>query len=150
MPQSYAKLYYHIVFATKDRVPQISDEIAPRLYEYFSGIFRNKACILAKAGGISDHVHLLAILSREVSLSEMMRDVKTNSSKWIHETFDGARDFAWQRGYGAFTVGFRDVERVERYIDGQKEHHRAQTFEEEFVEMLDAHGVEYDPRYLWE
>jgi REP element-mobilizing transposase RayT len=150
MPQSYAKLYYHIVFGTKDRVPQISDEMAPRLYEYFSGIFRNKACILAKAGGIADHVHLLAILSREVSLSEMMRDVKTNSSKWIHDTFPGAEQFAWQRGYGAFTVGYRESGRVEKYIERQKEHHRSKTFQEEFVELLDEHDVEYDPQFLWE
>ena len=150
MPQSYAKLYYHIVFSTHDRVPQISGEIKHRLYEYVSGILRNKDCKLIKAGGTADHIHLLAILSREVSVSEILREIKTNSSKWIHETFAESAEFVWQRGYGAFTVGFRDVDRVARYIEDQEEHHRTKTFKEEFVELLNAHDVEYDLKYLWE
>ena len=150
MPQSYAKLYCHIVFSTHGREPQITDELCPRLYEYFSGILRNKDCKLIKAGGTADHVHLLSILSREISVSDILRDVKTNSSKWIHKTFPEPTDFAWQRGYGAFNVGYREVDKVEAYVQTQVEHHRVKTFKEEFVELLDAHDVDYDFKYLWE
>ena len=123
--------------------------VGTELILIFSGILRNKDCHLIKAGGTSDHVHLLTILSREVSVSEILRDIKTNASKWMHETFPGSGYFAWQRGYGAFTVGYRDVDRVTVYIENQEEHHRTKTYKEEFVELLNAHDVEYDANFLW-
>lgn len=99
-------------------------------------------------GGTDNHVHLLLSLRPDVSVSEAMRKIKTVSSRWAHEEFRGSRDFGWQDGYGAFVVGQSEIERVTRYIDGQQEHHRAATFEEEFIALLKECGIEYDPRYV--
>lgn len=124
MPQSFVSLHVHIVFATKNRVPLISADFQPRLYEYIGGIVRAQGCSLTAAGGMPDHVHLLVSLSKEASVAEIVRLIKANSSKWIHETFPDKRDFRWQTGYGAFAVSFSNLETLNRYIADQGEHHR--------------------------
>jgi putative transposase len=149
MPSTYSNLLHHIVFSTKDRAPLISDEIKEELYRYMAGIAREEGGVLPEIGGIEDHVHLLAKFKPSVSVSDMLRLIKTNSSKWMHESKQ-RQQFGWQEGYAAFSVSESQVIAVRRYIRNQAAHHRRQSFQEEFVAMLERHGVEYDPRYLWD
>lgn len=149
MPSSYTCLHYHVIFGTKDRRPSITDDIRSRLYDYMGGILAREKGILLAAGGMPDHVHLLASLSAQSAVSDILRVVKTNSSKWIHETFSDHRGFGWQDGYGAFTVSPSNLSRVKRYIAEQEEHHRRVTFQEEFIAFLKRHGIPYDERYIW-
>jgi REP element-mobilizing transposase RayT len=100
-------------------------------------------------GGVADHVHLLLSLSSTMTISMAMQLVKGGSSKWVHNTFPSKRDFAWQEGYGAFSIGISQADDTKRYIENQAEHHRVKTFEEEFIAFLERHGIEYDPRYVW-
>jgi REP element-mobilizing transposase RayT len=150
MPQSFASLHVHIVFSTKTRRPLITADLQARLFEYMGGIAREHGCCLAAAGGMPDHVHLLLSLSRELSIAEAVKILKANSSKWIHEKFPEQRDFAWQTGYGAFAVSYSNLEPVKAYLATQEEHHRRRTFQEELLELLRRHEIEYDDRYLWE
>jgi len=132
MPQSFACLHYHLIFSTKNRLPLITTDVQPRLYEYTGGILRSEKCVLLAAGGMPDHIHLLCSLNKELAISPALRVIKANSSKWIHETFPDHRSFAWQSGYG------------------QEKRHRTTTFQEEFVAFLQRHRIEYDEQYLWE
>lgn len=150
MPQLFTSLYYHFIFSTKNRSSTITSAIQPRLYEYLGGIFRTEGGILLVAGGVPDHIHLLARLNQKHAIADVLRIVKTNSSKWVHETFPGSEAFAWQAGYGAFTVSTSHLEKVKDYIDRQAEHHRSMDFKSEFRELLRKHGIEFDERYLWE
>lgn len=149
MPSSYTCLYYHIIFSTKDRRPQITIDMQQRLYDYIGGIIANHKGKLLTAGGTADHVHLLASLSAQVALSDIMRLVKANSSRWIHETFPDKSTFGWQDGFGAFSVSHSNMEDVERYIAAQDEHHRQLSFQDEFVAFLQRHRVEHDQRHIW-
>jgi putative transposase len=148
-PQSYACLYYHLIFSTKERRPLLSAALRPRLYDYMGSIIRNDQGILVAAGGTADHVHLLASISKDRSVSVSLRDVKAYSSRWIHETFPDLQEFAWQSGYGAFTVGHSGLDKVKSYVRNQAAHHRTLTFQEEFVTFLERYGVPYDERYIW-
>ena len=150
MPSSYTCLRYHLVWSTKHRQPLISEDIRDRLFQYIGGIIRDDGGKLLAAGGMPDHVHLLADIGKQQSVVDAVRDIKANSSGWIHKTFPQFQSFAWQTGYGAFTVSYSSVEAVKNYIANQAEHHRKRTFQEEFVEFLQRHGIEYDDRYLWE
>jgi len=150
MPQSFASLHCHIVFSTKYRAQFITPEIQTRLYPYLGGIGREQGYSLIAAGGMPDHVHLLVSMSREVSVAGVVRVLKANSSKWIHETFPDMAMFAWQAGYGAFAVSYLNIGAVQKYLANQAVHHRRQTFQEEFVALLRKHDIEYDERYLWE
>ena len=148
MGNSFTCLRYHLVFSTKNRVPQITPDVQKRLYDYMGGILKNENGQLLAAGGTADHVHLLACIYSSVSVSDMLRKVKANSSKWIHETFPEQNQFAWQEGYGAFSVSQSNVEQVRRYVEQQEEHHHRVSFEQEFIEFLERHGISYDERYL--
>ena len=150
MPSSYTCLRYHLIWSTKHRQPLISEDIRDRLFQYIGGIIRDDGGKLLAAGGMPDHVHLLADIGKHQSVVDAVRDIKANSSGWIHKTFPQFQSFAWQTGYGAFTVSYSSVEAVKNYIANQAEHHRQRTFQEEFVEFLQRHGIEYDDRYLWE
>lgn len=148
MSQTFTQLFYHIVFSTKHREPLIAPAWRPDLHAYIGGIVRNRKGELLAAGGVPDHIHLLARLPATLTLADVVRDIKCVSSLWRHDLGDHA--FAWQGGYGAFTVSKSAVGAVTHYIDTQEEHHRRQTFQQEFVELLNRHGVEYDERYLWD
>jgi putative transposase len=150
MPQSFGSLYFHLVFSTKNRMPSIVDDIQPRLFEYMGGILRNQKGRLVAAGGVEDHVHLLVSLSRQASIADTLRDLKSNSSSWVCERFSDQRRFAWQSGYGAFSVSFSAIDSVRTYLANQKEHHAKQTFQDEFIAMLKLHDLEYDERYVWD
>jgi len=149
MSKSYTNLIYHIVFATKDRRPLITPERSERLYEYIGGTIRGLGGITLAVNGMPDHVHLLAKLRPDRSVSDVLRDLKANSSGWMHDVFPDARDFSWQKGYGAFTVSSSQIDRVSDYISRQAEHHSRQSFEDEFVGLLRKNGVEFDERFLW-
>jgi putative transposase len=150
MPQSYVAMYAHLVFSTKGRLPQITGEMQERLYSFMGGVFRERKCVLMAAGGVSDHVHLLASIHKEMALSPLLRDVKALSSGWVHDTFREAAGFAWQTGYAGFSVSQSNLETVRGYIANQEEHHRRMTFKEELIELLKRHGIEYDERYVFE
>jgi len=149
MPKSYTNLIYHVVFSTKGRKPIISLDRQERLYDYIGGIVRGVGGISLGINGIEDHVHALMKLRPDRSVSEVMRGLKANSSGWMHDVFPDASDFAWQRGYGAFTVSVSQVDRVRKYIAEQKTHHAKQSFEDEFVGLLQKNEIEFDPRFLW-
>lgn len=146
---AFSNLEYHIVFSTKDRRPLIRPDLLPRLVEYLGGTARGINCQLLAANGPADHIHLAMIAPSKLSIAECMRTVKANSSKWVHETFADAADFAWQDGYAAFTVSHSQLGRVIEYIRSQQEHHRKLTFTEELIGLLDRHGVKYDPKYVF-
>lgn len=150
MPQSFTSLHCHIVFTTKNRTPSITAELQPRLYEYLGGILRAENSPLLAVGGMLDHVHLLVSFNKQRSVSDTLRVLKANSSKWIHEAFPAMSGFTWQAGYGAFAVSCSNLEAVERYIANQAEHHRTMSFQEEFAALLQRHGIEFDERQLWE
>jgi putative transposase len=150
MPQSLVCLNNHVVFSTKNREPLIDAELAPRLYGYIGGIVRNTGSVLLAVGGIEDHIHLLVSLGRTTSIADFVRNVKTNSSLWVHETFPERSAFGWQSGYGAFSVSKSVIPRVKDYIAMQREHHRRETYQEESLRFLREHDLEYDERYLWD
>ncbi len=150
MPQSFAALYVHIVFSTKERRTLIDSEWQPDLLSYIGGIVRNVKGSLLRAGGMPDHVHLLCSLPRDLSTAEVVRTVKGNSSKWVHTEFPARQNFAWQSGYGAFSVSQSQLDVVKHYIDNQLEHHRKSTFADEFRALLQTHHLQWDERYVWD
>ena len=150
MPQSLACLYAHLVFSTKNREPFIAPDLAPRLYAYTGGILRETGSVLIEAGGMPDHIHLLVSLGRQAAVADTVRTVKSNSSRWVHETFPSRAAFAWQSGYGAFTVSHSSLEAVREYVRGQEGHHKVWTFQDEFREFLRRHAIEWDERYVWD
>jgi len=150
MPNTYTQLYYHAVFSTKYRKPSITPHLEERLYPYLNGIARGIGCTLIIGNGIEDHVHLLLRAPARLSVSSILKSLKGDSSRWVHETFASLKNFEWQVGYGAFSVSTSGVGNVKRYISNQKPHHGRKTFKQEFVGLLEKHGVEYDERYLWD
>jgi REP element-mobilizing transposase RayT len=150
MPSSFIRIPLHLIWSTKEREPGITAEIGPRLHAYLGGIARERACVPLAIGGVADHVHLLVLLAATISPADLVRDLKSNSSRWVHETFPGAGAFAWQRVYGAFGVSESNVDAVIAYIERQAEHHRHIPFKDEFLSFLERHKVPYDPRYIWE
>jgi putative transposase len=149
MPHSYFSILVHIVFSTEDRKPQLDLTLEERLYPYFSGIIRESGGTLFTVNGVDDHVHLLVSLNGKLPIADLVRRIKGSSSKWIHETFPDRAQFAWQRGYAAFTVSQSQVPRVATYIERQKVHHARMSFRDEFVRLLKGHGISPDERYLW-
>ncbi|HVJ84241.1 MAG TPA: IS200/IS605 family transposase [Caulifigura sp.] len=150
MPGTYSQLLLHVVFSTKHRQNWLTSEIAPRMYSYLGGIVRSEKCALLAIGGVADHVHLYLRWRPEVSISELMRTLKSRSSRWLHDEFTHLSHFAWQEGYGAFTVSKSQEAAVKNYIARQAEHHRAIDFKSELVDLLKRHDIEYDERYIFE
>jgi len=144
MPSAWTQNFHHTVFSTKQRVGLITPELEGRLYPFLGGIVRDLRCTLLAVNGMPDHVHLLIRYRPDLSHSELLQQVKGRSSKWINETFRQMGHFAWQEGYGGFTVSKSSVEAVGAYIAGQKAHHQHQDFKSEFLELLRKHGIEFD------
>ena len=147
MPSTYLSLHYHVVFSTRRREPVIEGSWRARLFEYLGGTLNGLAGQPQGVGGTADHVHLLVGLKATHRLADFMRELKKASSVWVHQEI-GAKGFAWQEGYGAFTVSPNARDHVRGYIASQEEHHRVRTFREELVELLGRAGVEYAPKYL--
>jgi putative transposase len=150
MASTFTNLLYHVVFSTKHREPLITEVLRPELHQYIGGIIRDERGVLLEAGGIPDHIHLVAKFRADVSVAEMLRRIKANSSRWANEREHPAGRFAWQVGYGAFSVSESQVGEVIAYVRRQAEHHRTMTFQEEFLKFLRRHGIEFDERYLWD
>jgi putative transposase len=150
MPHSYTQLYYHLVFSTKDREPSLDADIRSRLYPFMAAGIAAEGGSATIINGTADHVHILARLRQDKALSDVLRSMKANSSGWIHKEFPLLKSFAWQAGYGAFTVSVSEVPKVRGYVANQEQHHKRLTFEEELVALLRAHGIEFDERYLWD
>ena len=148
MPQSLAKVYVHLVFSSQGRAACLEDSVRPALFAYLAGIFQNMECSAVKIGGTVDHVHALFVLARTFPLSKVVEEVKKGSSKLLKT--QGVPSFAWQAGYGAFSVSASQVEVVSRYIEDQEEHHWKTTFQDEFRTFCQRYGVELDERYVWD
>jgi len=149
MANTYTSLHYHVVFSTKNRERLIAQEIEGRVWAYIGGIARKHRMNALQVGGIEDHIHALVTAPAVLSPSEIAQYLKGDSSKWIHTEFPRVGHFAWQDGYGAFTVSRSNIPSVIAYIKNQREHHRKKSFQEEYRELLEKHGIEYDERYIW-
>jgi len=139
----------HCTFSTKERLRMIDAELEARLFPYLGGIARENQMKALAIGGMPDHIHALLSLPATMSFAKAVQLIKGGSSKWVHDTFAKYRKFAWQDGYGAFSVSPSQLARTIAYINNQKEHHRKRTFEEEFIQLLDKHGIVYDKRYVF-
>jgi REP element-mobilizing transposase RayT len=145
--QTYTRLLYHIVFSTKNREPWLEPDWREDLHSFVGGIVRNRKGELLAAGGIPDHIHLLVRLAADRSVSDVVRDIKSNSSAWLHNR--GVMPFAWQDGYGAFTLSPSAIPSIVAYINNQVEHHRRESFRDEFLVLLHEHEVQYEENRLW-
>ena len=150
MGQSLVQNYIHIVFSTKYRVPIIRSPYEQELHRYIAGICSELDCSALRVGGYTDHIHILCRLSKNIALSQLVKEVKTSSSKWIKTKHETLSNFYWQNGYGAFSVNPSEVDRVIRYIENQHEHHRKKTFQEGCRAFLTKYNVEFDERYVWD
>ncbi len=151
MPQSLSQIYLHIVFSTKNRQPYLSDGVfRKKLYGYMAGICKNLGCPSIRIGGIEDHVHLLVRFSKNIAVKDFIRDLKRSSSKWIKEENPNLLSFGWQAGYGVFSISPSHVSQVQNYIENQAEHHKKETFQDEFRRLCRKYGIKLDERYVWD
>ena len=150
MPQSLAQILLHIIFSTKNREPLIHLEIEKELYAYMASICNDNGCYAHRIGGTQDHIHITCNLSRTITVSKLLEEVKKSSSKWIKTKGDLYKNFTWQKGYGAFSLGMSQLTSVKKYVEQQKEHHKHKTFKEEYLEFLEKYQVKYDERYVWD
>jgi REP element-mobilizing transposase RayT len=149
MAHTSANVLVHVIFSTKQRRPLIRPAIKSDLHAYLGGIVREMGATALLVNGTGDHVHMLIRMPPACPLADLARVVKTNSSRWIHECWPEYPDFAWQTGYGAFSVSASTLPQVTAYIAKQEEHHRTRSFQEEFVAFLKKNGIAYDERYIW-
>lgn len=150
MSQSLADIIVHIVFSTKERHPWIQSEIEPELYAYMSATCRNLDCHIIQINGMPDHIHVLALLGRTITLSKLISEMKSSSSRWIKTKGNQYSKFAWQSGYGAFSVSRPNLNGAMKYLTKQKEHHKTIPFKEELLTMLKRAQIKYDESYLWD
>ena len=151
MPQSLVQIYLHIVFSTKHRQPWLADkQIREQIHAYMAGICKNLKSPALIIGGVADHVHLLTRFSKNTSVADFLRDLKRSSSSWIKTLSPRMASFHWQAGYGAFSISPSHVEDVRHYIANQEEHHRRESFQDEFRRLCRKYGVDIDERYVWD
>ena len=149
MAQSLSQILLHVIFSTKDREPIIPPELADELYRYLASACDAHGSHAYRIDGMPDHVHIACTLPRTVTVSKLLEEIKKSSSKWIKERDPRCDEFAWQGGYGAFSLGQSQLATVIQYIERQKEHHEKRTFKEEFIELLQKYKVDYDERHMW-
>ena len=150
MANTYTQLYFHIVFAVKGRENLISEKWKEELYKYISGIIANKEQKLMIINGMPNHVHLLVSTKPSCNLSDLVRDIKANSSKWINDKNFVQGKFEWQTGFGAFTVSQSGVNAVINYIKNQEKHHSSKSFKEEYIDFLESYEVDYNSKYIFD
>jgi len=150
LPQSLSFVVIHVIFSTKDRRPFINDMHAEKAYAYMAGVARNTGCECYRVGGMADHVHLAIRLSRTITIAGLVEELKTSSSRWMKAAPANLTDFAWQRGYGCFSVGPQDLDALIAYIDDQQRHHETRTFQDEFRMFLKKYGVDFNEAYVWD
>jgi REP element-mobilizing transposase RayT len=146
----HLSILIHFVWSTKNRLPVITPEIKPRLHAYLGGILAKVDAAGLCVNGVEDHVHVYASLPSTITIADAVSVLKSNSTRWVHETFPDTEAFAWQHGYGAFSVSLSEDERVRAYILGQEAHHRQRSFQDEYRAFLRRHNMEWDERYVWE
>ena len=150
MPQSLVQIYVHIIFTTKHRQMLITEEIEHEVHSYLGGICKRLECQPIIVGGYNDHVHILCMLSKKITLIKLLEEVKSHSSKWVKTLDESLQNFYWQDGYGAFSVNPSEIGVVTRYITNQRVHHLSRSYQEEYRRFLKKYGVEYDERYVWD
>jgi REP element-mobilizing transposase RayT len=149
MSRTYSHLLFHVVFGTAVRAPLITGEIRDDLFEYMGGIIREMGAVPKTINGMPDHVHILVSMPLTATIPDLVRVIKANSSRWVHEKWPERRRFGWQKGYAVFSVSHSVASQLVRYINTQEEHHRERTFEAEYRALLKLHNIEFDERYLW-
>ena len=150
MAQSLSNVLLHIVFSTKHRRPWIDAAIEQELFKYLATVCKTLACPSHAIGGADDHIHIACSLSRTVTMSKLVQELKQDSSKWIKTKGERLADFSWQNGYGAFSVGQSQLDDLRGYIATQREHHRRVTYQDEFRRICEKYGVAIDERYVWD
>ena len=151
MPQSLAQIYLHLVFSTKDRWPYLRERsIREETHKVLGGTCNKLECPVLIVGGVADHVHMLCRLGRSISVAEMIKELKRESSIWIKTKGESMKEFHWQSGYGAFSVSPGHVELLRSYIANQEEHHATESFQNEFRRLLTKYQLEWDERYAWD
>jgi putative transposase len=150
MAQALVKNYLHIVFSTKHRQPLIQPPYEKELHSYLAGMCKDMECQPIKVGGYVDHVHILCMLSKKMTVVKLLEEVKSHSSKWMKTKDESLKTFYWQNGYGAFSVNPTEVNTVINYIENQHQHHATKTFQDEYRAFLKKYEIEYDERYVWD
>ena len=150
MAQSLAKIYVHVIFRTKNQDVLIDDDIRDELHRYMAGILQKWESPALTIGSVEDHIHFICVLSRNYPIKKIVEEVKKGSSKWIKTKESINPNFQWQNGYGAFSVSQSKVESVKKYIENQKEHHRRESFQDEYRRFLKAYNIEFDEKYVWD
>jgi putative transposase len=149
MANTYVRVIIHYIWSTKGREPLIRPSIEERVWSYIAGIAHQRGMKAIKVGGIEDHVHVVIELAKQVNISEVAKHLKGFSSRWINKEGLTETPFAWQDGFGAYSVSPSHLESLVRYVENQREHHATQSFEDEYLEFLKRYGVAYKPEYLW-
>lgn len=150
MPQSLSQVILHLVFSTKDRENLINKEITEDLYSYIVGICRSNNSQCYRVGGTSSHIHVACTLPRTITISKFVAEVKASSSRWINQKCNLENKFAWQSGYGVFSLGVSQLKALTNYIDHQEEHHKKRSFQEEYTILLEKYSVDFKEEYLWD
>jgi REP element-mobilizing transposase RayT len=151
MSQSFSANYQHLVFSTKERIPCFRDkQLRSELHAYLGSVSEKLECHPIIVGGVEDHVHILAELSRTITPAEWVKELKRVSSLWVNNGRNGNEKFSWQSGYGVFSVSKSNLDVVIKYIATQEEHHRKTTFQDEFRKLLKRHDIEWEERYVWD
>ena len=150
MAQSLSNILIHIIFSTKKRLPYIKSEIEKELHSYIVGIAKEHGSHVYEIGGVEDHIHILASLSRTMTASKLIEELKKGSSKWIKTKNAQYFDFSWQNGYAALSIGYSNVKALRGYIQNQKEHHKKTSFQDEMRLFLNKYNITFDEKYIWE
>jgi putative transposase len=149
MANSYTSLFIHAIFSTHNREPVLTSTLRNRLWTYMGGIARENKIKAVSIGGTVDHAHMLISIPAIIPVAKAVQLIKGGSSKCLHENIGSLRKFAWQEGYGAFSIGASQADEVATYIARQEEHHRVKSFQEEYLSYLKEYRIEYDERYIW-
>ena len=150
MPQSLSWIVVHLVFSTKGRVPSINETARPDLHAYLASVVRNSGCECYRVGGTEDHIHMAIRVTRTVTIAKLVEELKSSSSRWMKTQDPSLATFAWQTGYGAFSIAKGDLERLRIYIDNQEEHHKKFSFQDEYRRILQDYDVPFDEAYVWD
>ena len=149
MAQSLSRLYVHLIFHIKYNSPSIREQEEKELYSYMGVIIKDNQSIPIIINGVANHIHILLILSKNISLSKIVEEIKRHSSRWIKTKDTYYLNFAWQGGYGAFSVSQSLLDKTRKYVESQKQHHKKMNFKEEYLLFLKEYGVDYNEKYLW-
>ncbi len=150
MANTYCSVNIHYVFSTKNRAPLLVSPMKERVWAYMGGIARENKMTALCVGGVTDHVHMLVSIPTTLSIAKGIQLIKGGTSAWIHATFPGMGHFAWQEGYGAFSVSVSHINDTKAYIENQEQHHRGKSFQEEYLAFLKRHEIAYEEKYIWD